>query len=429
LKNVLIISPRFPPVNAADMHRVRQSLPYLPSMGWRPIVLAVRPDRVEGYRDELLLQTVPDDTEVHHVSALPTRWTRTVGLGDLAMRALPSYLRACSRLIRQQSIDLVYFSTTAFPVLALGRYWKQSYGIPYVIDMQDPWYTGSYVKEGKRSLKARLSDWTGRCLEPLAMRGVGGLLAVSQGYCTALAERYESITPSMCATIPFGAAERDFDVLEGADLDNPFFVSGSDCIDVVYVGRGGHDMEPSSHGLFGAIARGLNEKPALFGKLRLHLVGTSYAPAGQGEKTLEPIAEEYGVDDQVSEHPARVPYFQTLHLLREGDMLVLPGSDDPNYTASKLYPYILAKKPLLAVFHENSSVVDILRETQAGRAVTFEASTPEESLGECVYETWSTMLERLPYTPETDWQAFEPYTAEAMTRRQVKVFDEAVSEK
>jgi hypothetical protein len=29
--------------------------------------------------------------------------------------------------------------------------------------------------------------------------------------------------------------------------------------------------------------------------------------------------------------------------------------------------------------------------------------------------------------PDTDWDAFQPYTAEAMTRRQVEVFDRVMS--
>jgi hypothetical protein len=44
MKKVLIISPNFPPVNGADMHRIRQSLPYVRAWGWQPGVLAVDED-------------------------------------------------------------------------------------------------------------------------------------------------------------------------------------------------------------------------------------------------------------------------------------------------------------------------------------------------------------------------------------------------
>ena len=106
---------------------------------------------------------------------------------------------------------------------------------------------------------------------------------------------------------------------------------------------------------------------------------------------------------------------------------MVPGSEDPDYTASKLYPYILSRRPVLAVFNENSSVVDILRTTQAGTAVTFDGATTRDDLAQRVVEAWTPMLERLPYTPDTDWDAFQPYTAEAMTRRQMEVFDRVVS--
>ena len=255
------------------------------------------------------------------------------------------------------------------------------------------------------------------------MQSVDGIISVSQGYCDTLCDRYDNIHPDMCTVIPFGAADIDFEVVEAAGVTQPFVDPGSDTIDVVYAGRGGHDMARSARALFDALARGRREHPELFGRIRMHFVGTSYAPAGQGTKTIEPIAAECGVADVVSEYTDRIPYFQALRLLRDADHLVIPGSEDPDYTASKLYPYILSRRPVLAVFHENSSVVDIVHATGAGSAVTFGDTVDRGSLGDRVYDKWTQMLERLPYTPDTDWEAFAPYTAEAMARRQVEVFN------
>jgi hypothetical protein len=420
------VSPRFPPINAADMHRVRHSLPYFPKLGWRPIVLAATPHRVEGGRDEMLKRTVPSDTDVRHVRALPLRWTRRVKIGNIALRSMPFYARRGSQIIKNEDVDLVYFSTTAFPVLALGRYWKMRFGTPYVIDMQDPWYSGTYDSDEAPAVlsKARLARQVGRFLEPVAMGGVDALISVSQGYCDILEEQYERIEPSMSSVIPFGAAQQDFDVLRSIEVENPIFDTDSDTVDIVQVGRAGLDMDRAAHAVFEALAVGRREHPDLYRNVRMHFVGTRYSP--QSPKTVEPIAAEYGVDDGVGEQPARVPYFQALKLLRDADMLVLLGSTDPNYTASKLYPYILAKKPLLAVFNEHSSVVDILHETHAGEAVTFNADTPKGDLAGRIYDAWRAMLGRLPYTPDTDWNAFQPYTAEAMTRKQVEVFDQVL---
>src|ERR1700744_6353097 len=73
MKKVLIISPNFPPVNGADMHRIRQSLPYFRELGWEPVVLAVDEKYVGAYStDQLLLHTVPGDLEIHKLAAWET---------------------------------------------------------------------------------------------------------------------------------------------------------------------------------------------------------------------------------------------------------------------------------------------------------------------------------------------------------------------
>jgi hypothetical protein len=430
MNTVLIISPRFPPINAPDLHRVRHSLPHFEKYGWKAETWRVNPALVERERDPLLVETIPDDGTVRTVGALNPEWTRLVGLGNLALRSLPFYFWQGAQRLAQGDVDLVYFSTTAYPICILGRYWKRRFGVPYVIDMQDPWHTDYYVGKPKEEQPPKFwfSYRLNKYLEPVAMREVDGIISVSQGYCDTLQDRCDNITPEMCEVIPFGAAEVDFEVMEENGVSQPFVDPDDDSIDIVYAGRGGHDMATAARGIFGALRRGREEHPSLFEKVQMHFVGTSYAPAGEGEKTIEPIAEQCGVGDAVAEHTDRIPYFQSLRLLRDADQLVVPGSDNPDYTASKLYPYILSQRPVLAVFNEQSSVVDILRETGAGTAVTFNGATTTEDLARRVVEAWTPMLERLPYTPETDWEAFRPYTAEAMTRRQVEVFDRVVSQ-
>ena len=135
MKKVLIISPNFPPINAADMHRVRQSLAYFPQMGWDATVVTVEPVFVEMSEDPLLLDTIPESANVIRIKAFNPKFTRKIGLGNLGYRALWFYLKTCNALIRKRRFDLIYFSTTAFPVMVLGRYWKRKFGIPFIIDM------------------------------------------------------------------------------------------------------------------------------------------------------------------------------------------------------------------------------------------------------------------------------------------------------
>ena len=83
----------------------------------------------------------------------------------------------------------------------------------------------------------------------------------------------------------------------------------------------------------------------------------------------------------------------------------------------------MAQKPLLAEFHERSSVVDIVRRPGAGAILPFDSGTPVDRYAEKLYELWTGILESLPYSPTVDWDSFTPYTAREPTRQQCALFD------
>jgi hypothetical protein len=428
MKKVLIISPNFPPINAADMHRVRQSLQYFPQMGWQPTVVAVEPAFVEMSEDPILLETFPIESEIIRIKAWPAQKTRKFGLGNLGYRSLKFFRETCNPLIRKNKYDLIYFSTTAFPVMVLGRYWKKKFGIPFIIDMQDPWRNDFYLDKPahERPPKFMIAYTMDKYMEAYAMKKVDGIISVSAGYPKTLMERYPNINPEMCTVIPFGGASIDFEVLEKAQLKNPLFTRDKETINFAYIGRGGHDMTAAVSGIFSAVKQGLQTYPDLFARLRFYFVGTSYAADGQGQKTIEPVAARFGVEKQVTEITNRLPYFTALQVLQDADILIIPGSTDTNYTASKLYPYILANKPLIAVFNENSSVVEILGKTKSGTCVTFKNDDPVEEIGRKTLEVMHDFLVKIPFTPDTDWNEFEPYTAREATRKQVEFFNKII---
>ena len=73
------------------------------------------------------------------------------------------------------------------------------------------------------------------------------------------------------------------------------------------------------------------------------------------------------------------------------------------------------------MFHERSSVVDVLAKTRAGVVVTFREGDAADLIAGRIEERWFAPP-ALP-APETDWAAFEPYTAREIARKQCEVFD------
>ena len=431
---VLIVSPNFPPTNTPDMQRVRMSLRYFGEFGWHPHVLAVAPSGHEPI-EPLLARTVPRDVSVERVRSIPLAWSRAFGVGNVALRALPFLYAAGSRLIAKEHIDLVYFSTTMFLAMPLGRLWRRRFGVPYVLDIQDPWLSDYYethpdaAPPPKYSLARRLHA----VLEPWTMRDVGGIVAVSDAYIDTLRRRYPWIAEEACATIPFAASRADFDLLDSHPQPNRLFTRADATLNGVYLGRGGDDMSPALRMLFGALAAGRRSAPELFQLIKLYFVGTDYAPDDRARKTVEPIAAEFGLAGCVQEQTARVPYFQALQMMRDADFLVLVGSDDPAYTASKVYPYLLARKPVVAVAHERSSMVPVLSAARGIVVATLPNETASDSgrqhpnspawAMERLVADWQRVLERPPDAREMDLSSNWAWSAREMTRRQCTLFD------
>lgn len=423
MKKVLILSPYFPPANAADMQRVRMSLPYFKEYGWQAEVVKVKNEAYEISMDDLLLESIPKEIIIHEVEAFSKKWTAKLGLGSIALRSLWYYRKYVNQLLRKEHFDLIYFSTTQFPVCILGSYWKKKFNIPYVIDMQDPWHSDYYQDKPKdqRPKKYWFSYRLNKWLEPISMKHVVGLVSVSQSYLDTLHVRYPHTRGIPQSVITFGAFEKDFELtLEHQDQIKPAIQKEKGLIQIVYVGRGGYDMHPSARLLFQSFQELLAKDEASFECFRFYFIGTSYAPKGKGIKTIEPLAIAMGLGKYVMEETDRIPFYESIRTLQLADALVILGSNDPQYTASKIYPYILAKKPLLGIFNSNSSAYQIIQECQAGWVAALNGGENQS------IQLFLSQIKTPYFEIQTDWNTFKSYSAQEMTKHQCEIFYESI---
>lgn len=403
------------------MQRVRMSLPYFRKFGWEAEVVTVDPVFSEMVKDNLLIETLPADVPIHYVSAFPKAITAKIGLGSIGLRSLYYYKKKVNELLRSKSFDLIYFSTTQFPVTILGRYWKQKFNIPYIIDFQDPWHSTYYLDKPKsqRPPKHWFSYRLNKYLEPYAIKKVSGLISVSDSYLETLRKRYPWLKDIPAKTITFGHFHLDVNVVSNNDNEIPLpFVKSPEKIHLVYVGRGGYDMQPAVTLLFTAFRDMLQEDRHLYGQIRFSFMGTSYAPKGFGKKTIFPIALQLGVSAFVEEFTDRILYYESLKALYSADGLVIPGSDDQSYTASKIYPYILVNKPLLGIFNKKSSSYQIIQNANAGIVCDLGGSHPINEI-----KDFLKLIVSNPKPPITDWEFLEQYSAEKLTGEQCSLFE------
>jgi Glycosyl transferase 4-like domain len=421
-RRVLIVAPHFPPVNAPDAQRVRMSLPYYREFGWEPHVLTVGPDSQPGARDPLQHESLPPDVAVTRTGALPIGLTRAMGVGDTAIRAFWPLARAGQRILRRDRVDLVFFSTSLFFSVPLGRIWRARTGTPFVVDMQDPW--GSDDTTPSPSWKRRLSGRAHRALERWTMRRAGGVIAVSPAYIETLRRRYPWIGGDVCATVPFGVSPRDFEIAAGAA---PAVAAIPGRCHGVYLGAGGPGMATALRVLFAAVKKVEQADASIAGRLALSFIGTDYAPAGRGTLTVKPLAQDAGVSSPVVEQTDRIGFFQALRTLQAADFVLLVGSDDPRYTASKAMPCIAARRPLLAIVHAQSPVNALLAEYAGAVVVNFEGRHEISEAADRLVAAWPRLMRMAGRDQPVDWTRFEALTARALTAAQCALFDRVLA--
>ena len=410
------------------MQRVRMLLPFLPDHGWQPEVLAVEPGQVAAPLDSWLEDGLPQGLPVHRVEALGLRWARLPGLGNLGFRALHALSVAGGRLLAVGDYDLVYFSTTVFEIHVLGPRWKRRWGVPFVMDYQDPWVTDYYrehpeVRPPGGRLKYTLLEFIHRRMEPRVLQECSGFTSVSPAYPGQLIRRYPALNMPQHLILPFPGSARDLAMVrESGQSQFDGAVPGT--IHWLYAGVLIPGMLPALRSFFQALR---DFAPGdLLERLCLHFVGTTYAGTEGGHDSLvRPVADAFGLSRIVKESPARIPYSQVLAMLQEADGLLVFGSDDTSYTASKIYPCLMARKPLLAVVHEESSVVDLLQRVGGGTCVSFATGEDQNHLARRIGEDWC-QANRWSQTRPLDEPAFAPFTETGSAKLLAGFFDKVI---
>jgi hypothetical protein len=435
VKRVLIVSPHFPPVNAPDCQRVRMALPYYRRNGWEPTVLAVEARHREDWIDPSLAESLPTDIAVHRCGAFDRRLTRLFGINNLGLRSAMQVNRAGSALLAAGRFDLIFFSTTQYLVTPLGISWRRDFGVPFVVDLQDPWRSDYYEQPGAPNppggWKYNFARFTSWLYEQQTVEAAAGLMSVSPRYLQELRDRYRWSSLPPHAVLPFGGPQADFDHIArnpATGPDVPRLPVGR--FNWVSTGAVGPQFGHALRVLLAGLARVRAASPAAAERLRLHFIGTSYADAARSRRFVIPLAERYEVADLVAEQPSRIGYLDSLRLMRQADGLILLGTDDPAYAPSKLFPYYMADRPMLALVHAGSLAQRQLVALRCSHLATLLSPGAETAPTSMVAATLmaSARGDQAALTrPRRDAWFRANLTAEALAVRQCALFEEALA--
>lgn len=352
MKTVLIIYPHWVPANLAGVQRPRLIGNFLSSFGFHPLLLTVDSSYYEEPLDHLMEKTVSKDIEVIYTKAYKVTTPRIVG--DIGLRAFPFLKKEALRLCKERQIDFIWIPIPSFYTAILGRVIHEKTKIPYGIDYIDPW-----VRDitNQNNIRAKFSQIVAQLLEPYAVKKASLITGVSSAYYLPVIQRNFK-TPPIHVGMPYGFDPNDHEIeLDGLKLpwdDHPH------CKPWIYAGA----FLPNSHlfiaSFFETIAL-LKANSKWDDKIKLFFIGTGPYPA----KRIIAYAKDHGIEDIVFEQRERAPFLHVLNFLSKAHRVMLFGSTQQHYTASKTFQCLLSKKPLFSMLHAESSAVKVIQEAKA----------------------------------------------------------------
>ncbi|HVF70742.1 MAG TPA: glycosyltransferase [Chthoniobacterales bacterium] len=419
MKRALLVSPYFLPCNLAGVHRARLLAKGLPEFGWKPTVLTVDP-RFYGHLSEpKLAELIPDDLHIEYVDAIPGAVSKVFGIGDLSLRSLAQMRRRMGALLAAKKADLVFVTVLPGYAGLLGGWAKRRFGVPFVLDYQDPWVSDWGAAQPRFS-KSGLAHWLAEKLEPRFAPLADAVTAVSNGTLDGLRTRGLLRPDTPTAALPIGSDPQDHEVARRVGKN--YIQKEPGFLHVVYLGTVPEKKLPVLKAIFRQIA----SRPEI--KLRLHLIGTSGWVEGDDSIGLGKMAVQSGAGESVLVEPRRIAYLDALRTMQSADVLVMLGSMERHYTASKVFPYWLADRPIAGVAHEESTVVEIGRELGGISLSKYSGENDLEQAAAGLLKTLAALsMGDASMIPPRNPAAFAPYDARGIARAYAGIFDNTMA--
>ena len=368
VKKVLIISYFFNQKEQIGSIRLRGLAKYLPKFGWEPTIITVKsPESSEmdfkiietDYSDlmtnwkkrlglnldtsvQAQLGTSSNKNQNGIISSLVHMWMEVFAYPDPYKNWYKPAVEAGNELLNKEHFDLILSSSSPVTCHLIGNELSNEHGIPWVADLRDLWSQNHFYEY------SNLRKYREKRLEKNTFSTVDAMTTVSAPKTEQLATLHQN---KRIYAIPNGF---DPDTLNtGKQVDNK--------LSIVYTGRvyeGKMDPEP----LFKALNELIESNEIDSNDIILDFYGINV-------DVLKDKVEKYNLNKIIKLH-GLIPRNQVIEKQRQAQILLLLNWNDPNekgvYTG-KVFEYLSAKRPILAVGGYGDGVIEeLLEKTQAG---------------------------------------------------------------
>lgn len=381
MRNVLLISFFFNQTSSIAAVRLKGLAKYLPEFGWNPVVLTVRTSPIPGNKKNIF-ETPYEDTFIVWKKRLgfpldktwkehynyPLHKEKNTVLGNLVklwfeIFTYPdptidwsvSAIKKGNELLKENSFEAIISSISPVTSHIIARELVKRKKIPWIADFRDLW-TQNHDYEF-----SRVRFFFEQRLERNTVSSANALITTSHPLSEKLKELHKN---KKVYTITNGYDPEQIN--PGIPLSKKFSITYTGKI---YKGR--QDPEP----LFRVLKVLIDEKKVDPSTIEIHFFGyhEGWLTSDIKKYHLEPVVQVHG---QISRE-------ESIQKQRESQVLLLLTWNDPNeqgiYTG-KIFEYLAARRPILALGLHGSVISDLLNQTQAGVTVSSDSEIKDQLL-------------------------------------------------
>jgi glycosyltransferase involved in cell wall biosynthesis len=417
-RHALFVAYHYPPeAGSSGVLRTLKYTSYLHQYGWRVSVLTLDPTAYT-IRDAQLEAQIPADVRVVRTRYLNSKrhlavrgvYPALLAVPDIWIGWYPWAIAAGRQLLHNDAADVIYSTSPHATAHIIAMRLARMQSLPWVTDFRDPWI--EYPPE-PGAPNGRVFLAVNRHLEARVVARCSHVVTSTMHLCDTLRTRYPTIPTEKFSAIPNGYDEADF-----ADLPMQS-ESTSEKLVIVHAGNINaefRDPRPLFRALRVAADRGLVD----LSDVRLRFIGGG--PFTESEELRDALAAT-NLTPHV-EMVGRMPYNDALRELGRADLLLLlQASDDTvGLVPAKLYEYLRAQKPVLALVFPGSTA-EVLSTTDGGWAVD---PRQPEALVDVIANIYQVWRSKTLAAHRASLERLRRYERSALTGELAAVFDHVV---
>ncbi|MGV6846678.1 MAG: glycosyl transferase family 1 [Lutibacter sp.] len=376
MKKVLIITYYWPPAGGSGVQRWLKFVKYFRNYNIEPVVFTAQ-NAAYPILDYSLENEIPASTQVVQQKIIePYKWLsafkksnrESSGFLDnnkSIFTKLKHYIRAncfipdarifwvkpsvkkIEKVLKSQKIDTIITTGPPHSVHLIGLKIKKRQAINWIADFRDPWTEIDYFHHLPLTNSSKRKHLQ---LEQDVLKNAN-LVTVVSPY---MQKKYKKINPNV------EVVTNGYDQIDGNNqiqLDEDFSIT--------HIGLMNADRNPVK--LWKVLSEICKQNKTFKQKLKIKLIGLV-------DETVKNSIEKYQLKNQVV-YNSYLPHQKIAEYQKQSQVLLLVVNKVPfakGIVTGKIFEYLIAKRPILAIAPENGDLAKIIKSTQSGLVTGYE---------------------------------------------------------